>query len=111
MMDPTTLERAGLSDNWIWRAHRCTYCRGVYSIERRQGGPAGLVWRRRMALRAGHWCGPYRAAPLSWGGLPEGTPYWDTARRRLHGVRLRGPQPLPGAGSGWRGVLRPAPGW
>jgi hypothetical protein len=37
MMDPKTLERAGLADNWIWRAHRCTHCHGVYSMERRRG--------------------------------------------------------------------------
>ena len=37
MMDPETLERAGLSDNWIWRAHRCTYCHVVYTMERHRG--------------------------------------------------------------------------
>jgi hypothetical protein len=37
MMDPKTLERAGLSDNWIWRAHRCTHCHVVYSMERHRG--------------------------------------------------------------------------
>jgi hypothetical protein len=35
-MDPKILERVGLSDNWIWRAHRCTYCHVVYSIERQR---------------------------------------------------------------------------
>lgn len=37
MMDPKALERAGLSENWIWRAHRCTYCHVVYSMERNRG--------------------------------------------------------------------------
>ena len=37
MIDPKTLERAGLSENWIWRAHRCTYCHVVYSMERNRG--------------------------------------------------------------------------
>ena len=36
LMDPRTLEKAGLSGDWIWRAHRCTYCHVVYSIERRR---------------------------------------------------------------------------
>jgi hypothetical protein len=36
LMDPRILEKAGLSGDWIWRAHRCTYCHVVYSIERRR---------------------------------------------------------------------------
>jgi len=50
MMDPKTLERAGLSHNWIWRAHCCTYCHVVYSIERhrrrvQRGWYDGDGWR------------------------------------------------------------------
>ena len=41
MMDPMTLERVGLSGHWIWRAHRCTYCHIVYSIDRHRR----KVWR------------------------------------------------------------------
>jgi len=57
MMDPMTLERAGLSGNWIWRAHRCTYCHIVYSIDRRRrkvqrGWYDEDGWRFLPALRA-----------------------------------------------------------